>query len=220
MPFKPTEREYRSMPIMTPDDNERRILRGYACTFEDAYELFSDDRDIVKEIISRDAFDGCSKDDTILQLNHEGPVYARTKNSSLIIKPDEHGLFMEAELQSERGRLLYEDVRLGLLTQMSFGFVVGSGNDEWDHEQIDPLTGRRIHLRRINKIKRLFDVSVVNFPANPNTEVMSVRNYVDGVIAEFNQEFDKRKLEELRIETERQRALLRARLLQFTNGGK
>lgn len=36
--------------------------------------------------------------DVILQYDHEGRVYARTSNGTLLIEPDEHGLFIAADL--------------------------------------------------------------------------------------------------------------------------
>ena len=52
----------------------------------------------------------------------------------------------------------------GDVDQMSFGFTVAG--DEWETNED---TGRE--LRTITKIGRLFDVSPVTFPANPNTDV-------------------------------------------------
>lgn len=40
---------------------------------------------------------------------------------------------------------------------------------------------RQTHTRRILKIRKVYDVSAVSFPANPSTDI-SARSWLDGVI--------------------------------------
>jgi phage head maturation protease len=57
---------------------------------------------------------------------------------------------------------------------MSFGFTIASDGVDWDEET---------RTSRITSISKLFDVSAVSIPANPNTEIHA-RSYLDGVIEE------------------------------------
>ena len=46
---------------------------------------------------------------------------------------------------------------------------------------------RDTHTRRILKIRKVYDVSAVSFPANPSTDI-SARSWLDGVIEAERQE--------------------------------
>ena len=135
--------------------------------------------------------------DVIFQYNHEGRVFARTRNNTLEITPDEKGLFIRADLSgTEEGRKLYEEIKGGYTDRMSFGFTVAE--DRTDKTGDDPRT----YLRTITKVGRLFDVSAVSIPANDFTEI-SARSYVDGIL-------DREKAEALAAEQrERQKQKIR-----------
>ena len=108
--------------------------------------------------------------DVILQYDHEGRVFARMSNGTLKLGVDEHGLWMEADLSKTEGaRGLYEEIRAGMITEMSFAFTV-------DKDRYDKATKTRI----VERIKKVYDVSAVSIPANPGTEI-SARDYVNGV---------------------------------------
>lgn len=189
MPIK-AEREYRSMGLMEANGDEY-IVEGYATTFNDPYLLFSDgDRDFYEQVDSR-ALEGTDLRDVILQYDHSGMVFARTKNDTLQLSTDEHGLKIRADLgKTEASRQLYEAIASGLVDQMSFAFVV-------DREEYDKTT----RTRTITHIKKLYDVSAVSIPANPGTEI-SARSAFEGYIeAEHLEEMEaeKRKKQKQRI---------------------
>ena len=108
MPPKPDERQYRMVtaPLRVRSDaaaSDKRIqsdcyVEGYASTFNDPYTLFECSGVEYKEIVSPDAFSETDMSDVILQYNHEGKVLARMSNGTLIVEPDEHGLFVAADL--------------------------------------------------------------------------------------------------------------------------
>ena len=132
--------------------------------------------------------------DVIMQYDHEGRVFARTRNKTLTVVPDEHGLKIRADLSGTTiGRQLYEEITGGYTDRMSFGFTVKEDDRKRSEEG-----GKRTILRTITKIGKLFDVSAVSLPANDATEISS-RNISDGLIAEA--------LEEVRAEEERQRKI-------------
>ena len=181
MPPKPDERQYRMVtaPLRVRSDaaaSDKRIqsdyyVEGYASTFKDPYTLFECSGVEYKEIVSPDAFSETDMSDVILQYNHEGKVLARMSNGTLIVEPDEHGLFVAADLSGcQASRELYEEIQSGLVTRMSWGFTISAS--EYD---------RDTHTETLTKIKKIYDVSAVSIPADPNTEI-SARNLLDGEI--------------------------------------
>ena len=134
-------------------------------------------------IIERGALDGCDMTDVIMQYDHEGRVFARISNGTLELTPDEHGLHVRANLGgTEIGRQLYEEIKGGYTSKMSFGFTVE--NDERLTKNED---GVETILRTITGIRKLYDVSAVSLPANNATEI-SARAFCEGVIAEAAEE--------------------------------
>lgn len=194
------EREYRTMAVTLPNEEEY-IVEGYATTFDDPYVLFSDgDRDF-SEVVDRHALEGTDISDVIFQYDHSGMVYARTKNETLQLSTDEHGLKIRADLGStEASRQMYEAISAGLVDQMSFAFVV-------DGEDYDKNT----RTRTITHIKKLYDVSAVSIPANPGTEI-SARSAFEGYI-------EAERLEELEAEKRREQIERIKNLLKGDNNG-
>lgn len=194
------EREYRTMAVTLPSDVEY-IVEGYATTFDDPYVLFSDgDRDF-SEVVDRHALEGTDISDVIFQYDHSGMVYARTKNDTLQLSTDEHGLKIRADLGSTAAsRQMYEAISAGLVDQMSFAFVV-------DDEDYDKNT----RTRTITHIKKLYDVSAVSIPANPGTEI-SARSAFEGYI-------EAERLEELEAEKRKEQIERIKNLLKGDNNG-
>lgn len=190
-------REYRRMEIRAKevDDQTKEECKvdGYASTFNEPYELWTFDGYTVREQIDPHAFDECDMSDVIMQYDHQGRVFARNSNGTLQIKTDEHGLYMEADLSgTEIGRQLFEEIKGGYTTKMSFGFTVDEDKREITENVAD---GTVDVLRTIMKIRKLYDVSAVSLPANDGTEI-SARSYSDGVIAELEAERLQRKAKE------------------------
>ena len=177
MPVKTNEREYRSMTMEAVEGEEFRV-NGYATTFDDPYVLWEDRDMVLREVIDHDALKNADTSDVIMQYDHEGRVYARTSNGTLEITPDAHGLAISADLSgTDLGRGLYQEIKGGYTTKMSWAFVVDS--DEWTHETAPD--GRSLETRTIKSVKKVYDVSAVSLPANDATEI-SARNLADGVI--------------------------------------
>ena len=193
MPAKPSERQYRSLAVplnvrAADGATKKRFdteyyVEGYASTFNDPYVLFEDfDGTKYIEVISPDAFREADMSDVILQFDHSGRVYARMSNGTLIVEPDEHGLFIAADLSRSQGaRDLFEEIKAGLITRMSWAFTGAA--DEYDRET---------HTTTITRVKKVFDVSAVSLPADPNTEI-SARNLLNGAIEQSRKELARRK---------------------------
>lgn len=188
MPMKTNEREYRDidlsgMELRTLEDGQM-VVEGYATKWNE-YLLWEEDGYRVYEKFDRHAFDQCDLSDIIMQLNHEGRVYARGGNGTLRVEPDDTGLKVKAYLGgTEEGRKIFEEIRGGYLTKMSHGFRKKTDRREVieNHE-----TGEVEVHRTILEVAKEYDVSVVSLPANDATEI-SARNLCEGVIAEVKQE--------------------------------
>lgn len=192
---KSDKREYRSMPVMIRRDGEDEGMkvRGYASTFEEPYMLFQDyDGTPMNEVIDRHAFDNADMTDVIMQYDHEGMVYARTRNGSLTLTIDEHGLMVEADLSlTQDSRRLYEAIQTGLVDRMSFCFTIAENGEEYDSAT---------HTWRIMQIQKVYDVSAVSIPANPGTDIsVSRKKRMDGVIQDERTERSEKEARQKKI---------------------
>lgn len=188
MPVR-TDREYRALNEFGVNENEPFMVRGYASTFE-PYVLFSVDGVDYSERIERGAFAGADMRDVVFLFNHEGQVMARSKNGTLEVGEDERGLWIRADLgTTARSKEMYDEIRSGLIDQMSFAFTVADGGDRYEGDT---------HTRVISRIRKVYDVSAVTYPANPDT-MISARAFFDGEI--------KKALEERQAAEERARRI-------------
>lgn len=204
--------EYRALRLdVAPTDEEggedRMIVTGYATTFNEIYTLFEDDESIFKEQVAPDAFANADMSDVIMQYDHEGRVFARIRNNTLSVAPDEKGLFIQADLGgTELGRGLYEEIRGGYTDKMSFGFTVATDVVELKKAE----DGRDEYLRTITGIDKLYDVSAVSLPANEGTSISArTLDLIDGEIERTRAE----RREAEKVELERLRAEVRAKAL-------
>lgn len=196
MPYLPNDREYRAMPMLEhrAEDKEENnyMVEGYATTFEDPYLLFNWEGVDYYEKIDRNAIDeNTIMDDVIFQYDHEGMVYARMHNRSLMVMPDDHGLRVVADLsKTADARNMFENIMSGNVYQMSWAFTVDK--DEFDKDT---------HTRIIRHVKKVFDVSCVSIPANPSTGISIAQRSIQGAVNELRQELEERerKLRTLRI---------------------
>lgn len=169
-----SERQVRALQVFAQPTTQRidsnYYVEGYAARYE-PYVLYETDDGPIYERFEPGCFNGCDMSDIIFQLNHEGTVMARQSNGSLIVEPDETGLFTAADLgRTEAARRLYEEISTGMITKMSWGFILGDYYYDKDTRTI-------VH----KSVKKIFDVSAVSIPANQNTEI-NARSWADGVI--------------------------------------
>ena len=209
------DREYRDMTMeirsAETDDveqEERKVVKGYASTFNEPYTLYENDDWRFDEVVDSKAFDNTDMSDVIMQYDHEGRVFARMSNNTLTVTPDEKGLLIEADLGgTELGRQLFEEIRGGYTNKMSFGFTV-DGEEVRDTKAPD---GKALTVRTITSVRKLYDVSAVSLPANDATSI-SVRTLTDGEIERIRAE----RLEAEALELRRRKLLMKAKL----NGGQ
>ena len=140
---------------------ESRMISGYAAVFD------SDSEDLggFTERIERGAFAEAIKVSDVRALfNHDNNmILARTASGTLRIYEDERGLKYEFEAPNTNvGNDVLEMIKRGDISQSSFGFRVEK--DSWTKR--DGTT-----YRTIKKVKQLYDVSPVTFPAYPEASV-------------------------------------------------
>lgn len=182
-------KEVRLAEVRALEDNEKQemIVEGYAVVFNQVTDL-----GWCKEIIDRNAFNGADMKDCVLKYNHNDSflILARTRNKSLELTIDDHGLKIRAKLiDTTNNKDVYKMIKEGLLDKMSFAFTVAER--KWDYET---------DTRTVLKISKLYDVSVVDVPAYDNTEIY----------ARSKEEYEKEKkeYEEIILEKERLKLLL------------
>ena len=140
------------------------------------------------ERIDAHALDGADMSDVIMQYDHEGRVFARQSNKTLILVPDHKGLLVAADLgRTDLARGLYQDIDAGMINKMSWAFTVK-----------EEIYDRATHTRTISKIKKVYDVSAVSIPANGDTEI-SARNFARRSYEAEKQELLNRRVQLLKI---------------------
>ncbi len=118
------------------------------------------------------------RDDVRLLVNHDGVPLARTKSGTLKLSaaPD-----LRAVASLDSANPTVQEIRSAMdrgdMDQMSIGFQVT--RQEWNGDYTE---------RYIRELK-LFDVSVVTFPASPTTSA-SLRSAVDDMLARLPQDAD------------------------------
>lgn len=144
------------------DDGHPSIV-GHAAVFDRLSEDLGGFREKIKRGAFRKALD--ESHDVRLLVNHEGVPLARTKSNTLELREDPRGLRTYAEL--DRGNPKVQEAMSALdrrdMDEMSFGFSVAKGGDSFTEK--DGIVTRTIH-----EIDRLYDVSLVTFPAYPQTD--------------------------------------------------
>lgn len=186
-------------PLMIPQGTENKrfdtdfYVEGFATTFDKPYVMYEYDGIKYCEVIDRNALVGADLSDVIMQFDHSGMVFARNKMAknkppSLLLEPQDGGLFIAANLSlTEEAKRLYASIDAGLICKMSWAFTVS-----------EDAYNKDTHTRTILKIKKVYDVSAVSYPANGDTDI-SARSYFDGVIEREQQERLERRKQILKI---------------------
>lgn len=141
-------------------ENDQMIIGGYFVVFNTWTELW----DGYYEQVSPKAFENVDLTDIRALINHnDGLVLGRTKSNTLTLRVDDKGLYGEIKVNpnDQDAVNLYERVKRGDVDQCSFGFQITE--EEWE----DTAEGYRSTITGI----KLFEVSVVTFPAYEDTSV-------------------------------------------------
>lgn len=153
------ETEFR---VKEDTDAQKIYLDGYFIRFNEETELYPG---LVEEVDSKSVIDSLKSNDIRCLFNHDtGMVLGRAGNSTLALKADDTGLFGGVEINRDdpNAMAIYSRVKRGDINACSFGFMPLSET----YEERDDGSTKII----INEMD-LFEVSVVTFPAYPQTEI-------------------------------------------------
>lgn len=177
-------------------------LQGYALTFDSVSEDLG-----FRETIRKGALDNCKMDNVVLNFNHDmdKPLARNNKQGgkgALTLTVDEKGLFFDAiPTNTSYARDLLENMKEGLIGKCSFAFSLDYDDQEsqsWDWDD----GNRGYDFRTINKIDRLYDVSIVTNPAYESTSCTSYTRAKEEMNDEIKKAKEQRELELLKIELE------------------
>lgn len=154
----------------TADGGSTLILSGRPILYDTPTSI-NDVGGSYTEIIQRGALDGADLSDVRLLYNHDlGKVPLARSPKTMQLGTDERGLTFTAELpDTAAAKEVYEAVKRGDLSGMSFAFTVPEGGDSYD---------AATNTRTIRQIAKVYECSVVPYPAYPQTsiEARSVRS--------------------------------------------
>lgn len=187
---KKNDKETRFNNIQFRNEKDELIIEGYAIIWDEK-TLIGDENYGFTESIDRHSLDKANMKDVVLRYNHLNSwvTLARTRNKSLELIVDDKGLFIRGKLQNNVQAHVdaYNVVQSKLVDKMSFAFNVVD-------QKID-RSGKLPH-RMVTRIGRLFDVSIVDFPAYEGTSVYARSlDLVDTEIKTLENEERKQSLE-------------------------
>lgn len=171
------------------EENGDLYISGYFSVFNSKYEICAG----ATESIAGTAFDDALSDDIRCLINHESMyVLGRTKSGTLALHTDSRGLWGDVKInQNDQDAMnLYERVKRGDVDQCSFGF------DILEEEFED--RGDSVHwtIKRV----RLYEVSVVTFPAYQDTSVTARSKQLDEIKRKSADAFKQRTISKLKGE--------------------
>jgi hypothetical protein len=191
-------RSFNMSDLQAIDDGN--YIEGHAAVYDEKTNI----GDYFYEVIERGAFDECDFDDVLLSINHDLQKIplARSRrnngNSTMQLKLDEKGLYVKADLDVENNteaRNLHSAVKRGDIDGMSFIFYVKE--DRWEDLEKDMPT------RHILKVKKVREVSAVNYPAYGGTDINArdqvVLDNAAKTLDNVRSELDNSKKEQLEV---------------------
>jgi hypothetical protein len=158
-------------------------IEGYAAVFNQRSKLILENNKLFYEVIKPEAFDDVLRSENLnvkAVIDHDNSkMLARTKSGTLELSVDDYGLKYRILLpDTSLGRDIQNMVERGDIYESSFKYSTRKGDDVFSRDE----NGDLIHT--VNKIRGLYDVSLV----------------VDGAFANTNLEIAKRSLQEFEAE--------------------
>lgn len=210
--------EQRTLQIrdVDTDDNSMKVS-GYVNKNNSISEVLSEDGVVFRETILPQAFTNAlaSGNEICFYLEHDpNKILATTKNNTLEVTQDDVGLHMSATIvPTSDGNNAYKLIKSGIITNMSFGFLVNE--DVWDSDGDVPLrTVTDLDLLEVSAVKNpaytsstisarskkqtdLLDKSKINFRSEGGVRAMELNKFS---IEELKSELEKRsaQLKELK----------------------
>lgn len=185
------EIEYRNAESeISSSSDEGLKVKGYAVVFNVPTLLYESDGIKYYEQVDKNALTNADMKNVVFRYNHNDDfqVLARTSNNTLTLNVDGKGLYIEADLApTTAGKDIYELIKRKDVNKLSYAYVV-----ETEHYE---KKSNNEYVRIIDSIKKLVDVSAVDFPAYHQTNLDVVKRSFENVVNEVEQ---KRKQIELK----------------------
>lgn len=173
----------------TREADGEMYISGYFAVFNSEYEMWPG----AVESIADTAFDGALADDIRCLIDHETRlVLGRNKAGTLTLKVDARGLWGEVRINpnDQDAVNLYERVKRGDVDQCSFGF------DILDEEFEDRGDSVKWTIKKV----KLYEVSVVTFPAYEETSVSARKRQLGEIKQRSIEAWKQRTLKKLKGE--------------------
>lgn len=173
----------------TREADGEMYISGYFAVFNSEYEMWPG----AVESIADTAFDGALADDIRCLIDHETRlVLGRNKAGTLTLKVDARGLWGEVKINpnDQDAVNLYERVKRGDVDQCSFGF------DILDEEFEDRGDSVKWTIKKV----KLYEVSVVTFPAYEETSVSARKRQLGEIKKRSIEAWKQRTLKRLKGE--------------------
>ncbi|MGJ9381800.1 HK97 family phage prohead protease [Salipaludibacillus sp. CF4.18] len=163
---EPVKRNFGLVDLRAVDDGN--FIEGHPAVYDQMTSIGG----WFNEVIERGAFDGCDFDDVLFSVNHDlrKIPLARSRrnngNSTMKLETNGQGLYVRASLDvdnNSEAKSLHSAVKRQDIDGMSFIFFVDE--EKWEELESEKPT------RRIQKIKKVIEVSAVNFPAYVGTDI-------------------------------------------------
>ena len=152
-------------PFQVREDSGDLYIEGYFAVFNSNYEMWPG----ATESVAQGAFAETLSDDIRCLIDHDTMfVLGRNKAGTLELREDSYGLWGRVKINpnDQDAVNLHERVKRGDVDQCSFGFDILEEDTEID--------GEKVHWT-IKKVK-LYEVSIVTFPAYEQTSVSARKN--------------------------------------------
>lgn len=173
MTIRDKQKHIRSLGVdlqtRSDEDSSKKVIEGYFSVFNSETELFPG----AFEEIAPGAFDNTLSNDIRALVNHDtGFVLGRNKSNTLELKVDSRGLWGSIKINENDTDAvnLYERVKRGDVDQCSFGFNILKEDTDYRDDGSIKWTIREIDLH---------EVSIVTFPAYPETSVQARMQQVE-----------------------------------------
>lgn len=173
----------------TREADGEMYISGYFAVFNSEYEIWPG----AVESVAETAFDGALSDDIRCLIDHETRlVLGRNKAGTLTLKTDARGLWGEVRINpnDQDAVNLYERVKRGDVDQCSFGF------DILDEEFEDRGDTAKWTIKKV----KLYEVSVVTFPAYEETSVSARKRQLGEIKKKNTEAWKQRMLKKLKGE--------------------
>ena len=178
----------RNERFKTRAEDGNLYIEGYFAVYNSRYDLW----DGAYETIAPGAFDGETSGDIRALANHDATiVLGRTIAGTLTLRTDEIGLWGSIVInQNDQDAMnLYERVKRGDVSQCSFGFDIIDQDVEYKDGEPTVWTIRKV---------KLYEVSVVTFPAYTDTGVEARRKDLSELQKRKSAEWKRKATEKLK----------------------